>query len=628
MRTPIRWALGVATIATLLLASHMPARALDLLPLPLNKCLAGKIKCVVKKKSCLLGCHAKAAAAGVPVEAACVDKCRNGFDSLDSNPKDTSCFEKLEVKGGCLTTGDDDAIEGKTDALVLDAVEQLRPTPAANKCTASKLKCLIKYNSCILGLYAKAAGKGIGSGAPGKCDLSACFDKLELKPGCATSDDSGELTATDNAYIDDLMCELQAGPHDMNNQRCTGDTSVRCTTAPGGLVGCGGPLGTCEFFFGSNLPLSSGGVPTCVTSQWNGTISGITNPGTGVSAGTANLISRVYNGITISQPCPQCNGDRWPTDGLKGGTCLGGGRNGLPCDADGTSPNPAFGTTSLDCPPIGGALVGTLPINLDNTNNGNATLTLSAASPNCHGAPGKKCPCDVCSLNQSKPCQTNADCLLGEGTCGGAVVGQPTQPNACIGGLCDAQEAGDATSGEGECSNGPVDQNCAPPEQQIGCSIGTDCPLTGICQAANRKCFAGFDGNIGDSIVGIGTHAAPVDGWSRPTFASVFCVPPTSAAAVNAVAGLPGPGRLVLTGVAHDNGETDATDSTPACPTLGDFTGTSRGGVLDTGWTGIAHDASTISGGKVTVAVSCPGTQPNCGNCTYTGPIPNANAAP
>lgn len=632
MRTPIRWALGVATIATLLLASHMPARALDTQPLPQNKCLASKIKCVIKKKSCLLGCDAKAAGAGVSVDQACVDKCRNGFDSLDSNPKDTSCFDKIEAKGNCLTVLDDDAIECKTDAFVLDAVEDLRPTPTANKCTAGKLKCLSKYNKCILGKYSKAAGKGLGIGDTSKCNLEACFDKLEAKPGCATSDDSRELTAMDNAYIDDLMCELQTGPRDMNNQRCSGNTSVRCTSAPGGLVGCGGTLGTCEFFFGSNLPLAPGGVGICVRKQWDGPISGVMNPTTGFAAGNGNVIESVYIGIGINQPCPQCNGDRWPTDGVKGGTCQGGVRNGLPCDADGTSPNPAFGTTSLDCPPTPGALIGTWPIKLNNTNGGNATLTVSAASPNCH-AFGKtvfKCPCDVCSINQSKPCQTNADCLGGEGTCGGAGVGELTAPNACIDGQCDAQEAGDGTPGEGECSSGPSTQNCAPPEQQLGCLNGLDCPLTGTCEAANRKCFAGFNGFIGDSIVGIGTHTPPVDGWSRPTFASVFCVPPTTSPVLNALFGLPGPGRLVLTGVAHDNGETDASDSSPACPTRADFTGTSRGGVQDTGWTGIAHDASTISGGKVTVAVACPGGPPpiDCGLCTYTGPIPNANAAP
>src|SRR6185295_12444041 len=38
-----------------------------------------------------------------------------------------------------------------------------------------------------------------------------------------------------------------------------------------------------------------------------------------------------------------------------------------------------------------------------------------------------------------------------------------------------------------------------------------------------------------------------------------------------------------------------------ACPGTIEFTGTSTGGVLDTGWTGIAHDATVISDGTTTV---------------------------
>ena len=44
---------------------------------------------------------------------------------------------------------------------------------------------------------------------------------------------------------------------------------------------------------------------------------------------------------------------------------------------------------------------------------------------------------------------------------------------------------------------------------------------------------------------------------------------------------------------------------------------------LDTGWTGIAHNATVIGQGKVTVSASCPGTPGACGTCTYTGPVPN-----
>ena len=40
----------------------------------------------------------------------------------------------------------------------------------------------------------------------------------------------------------------------------------------------------------------------------------------------------------------------------------------------------------------------------------------------------------------------------------------------------------------------------------------------------------------------------PVHDTAVPTLGSVFCVAPTGMAAVNNVAGLPGPGRLTLEG--------------------------------------------------------------------------------
>src|SRR5882724_2369678 len=65
-----------------------------------------------------------------------------------------------------------------------------------------------------------------------------------------------------------------------------------------------------------------------------------------------------------------------------------------------------------------------------------------------------------------------------------------------------------------------------------------------------------------------------------------------------------------------------------ACPGTVEFTGTSTGGVLDTGWTGIAHDATVISDGTVTVDVTtCDNPDRPCGVCTFTGPIANAGAA-
>jgi hypothetical protein len=388
-----------------------------------------------------------------------------------------------------------------------------------------------------------------------------------------------------------------------------------------------------EFYFGPSVPLAAGGIAVCLTSQWSGSISGTANPETGASAGTANLIWKVHAGETIDRPSPQCTGDPTPNDGAFGGTCTGGARNGLPCDGNGVAVNPTFGVSSMDCPPSGGALIGTLPINVDNTNAGTKSLTLSAASPNCDGKPGAKCPCDVCSANQTKPCRTNADCLGGEGTCGGVLVGQPIKPNTCIDNTASPATGRSAST---RTRSGTVKANAstgrwmeaAPSRTHRACTIATeatDCPLAGdSCHLANRKCFAGMNGMIANTIVAPGSHDAPANNESRSTFATVFCIPPDLSAAVNFVVGLPGPGRLELDGLAADNG-TGAT-----CPTELSFTLLRPHTALDPGFTGIAHEAPLTCGAKVTVAAACPGGPPpaSCGDCVYAGPIPNPNAVP
>lgn len=645
MKSMLKWGLLAAVLAAFVGAA-VPAHAMTCPAgkFDLNKCTAGKIKCVLGKKSCLFGCYKKAAG-GVLLDQACLAKCRSKFDGAGVAAK--SCFGKLDLKAGntCLTTGDSDALENKIDGYVQSAINDLQntaPVGIGNKCLAGKINCLIGYNKCRLGIYGGAAGKGlsvspIDATLAGKIQgctdkIKSCYSGLESKPPCLTTGDASSILQADNLFIDDVTAELTAGQKDMNTQRCTGDTSVKCTNAPGGSGQCG--AGTCEFFFGSNLPLSAGGVATCVTNQWDGGITGTANIETGESGGSAKVIAKVYNGLTLNIPCPRCINDYVPNDGNDApcaGTCAGGARNGQPCDINGVSPNPDFGATSMDCPPDPGALISTLPINLSNTNSGTVAITLSASSPNCNAnaAVGKKCACSSCSGNSLVPCRFDADCILaGAGTCTNN-AGEPKQPNACLPDTFEGQVCTDAApvgDGEGECADGPVDQNCAI-ETQRGCTTATqatDCPAPGdSCLSHNRRCY--LDNgllNPAGQIEAQGKHAAPINHWSHPTFASVFCVAPTASSSVNIAAGLPGAGRLELDGEAVDNG----TDTT--CPTQATFLPTAKGGVLDTGWKGNAHNANVIGQGKVTVNLNCSSGVPPCGVCGYTGPIPNANVAP
>lgn len=85
-----------------------------------NKCQAGKIKCVSKKKSCLLGVEAKARNKGLAPDPAKLQACKDKYDGGTHPTK--GCFAKLEAKndGPCVTTDDSAAFETKVDAFVID----------------------------------------------------------------------------------------------------------------------------------------------------------------------------------------------------------------------------------------------------------------------------------------------------------------------------------------------------------------------------------------------------------------------------------------------------------------------------------------------------------------------------
>lgn len=379
-------------------------------------------------------------------------------------------------------------------------------------------------------------------------------------------------------------------PNQLQNQRCSNDTSVICTEDGQ----CSG--GTCEFFFGSNLPLAAGGVTTCVVNQFNGPLSGSVNIETGDTVTTALLTSRVYNGLAIDNPCPRCVGDAAENDGAQGGTCDGGPRADLNCDAGGTIPGrPDFGTTSLDCPPNAAAIIATLPIDLSSATS-TVTKSLTADSPSCTDSAGDKCLCDTCNSAAAQPCDSNADCpfdppgpigpICGGRRClGGANVGQAcTAHTECPGVVQGCGRPGAATrpsgcqddttvderdmecsdsdgNNLGECTAGPADQNCtvASGHAQRGCTSDGDCGgAPGSCESKPRNCFLTGGGTFQptgqsdgtDTLTAVGAADPPVNDVSQPTLAAVFCIAPTGLAAVNNVAGLPGPARVTLRGTA------------------------------------------------------------------------------
>ena len=281
----------------------------------------------------------------------------------------------------------------------------------------------------------------------------------------------------------------------VDNHRCLNDTSVACTSDDA----CSGS--SCEFFFGAPLPISGGNVPICVTNQVSGPVTGSVQPELGSGTSNIAIIFTSFVGISEDQPCPVCSGANVGDTG----TCSGGSRDGEACTTHGVTP--AFGNTSFDCPPSPSGDIGasTLPLNLTTgTREIAASATCTSAS-----ASGDPCYCE----------------------------GQ-LQPNQCTDGVCTVD-----ASGEGTCNAGPTDSLCAI-ESFRSCTNNGGCPASGdSCTTKTRGCLGATDAN-GTLTGSLARTGAPSQG--EPLQVATFCINETRSGAVNAAAGLAGPGALRL----------------------------------------------------------------------------------
>jgi hypothetical protein len=242
--------------------------------------------------------------------------------------------------------------------------------------------------------------------------------------------------------------------------------------------------------FGAPLPLFTAGTPVCVVNGFTGSkITGFTaDISSGVMAGSVELLSGIFL-TDASQVCPRCSG----AAAGQVGTCTGGARAGKACTTTGvvTVANATGNRTyalSPDCQPSG-TPSGTIRIGLPLTT-GVSTLD---------GAP----PC---------PGQTQLT-STGCGECG----------TVCTGAAC-------ASTIEGQCvdAKGGVSQNC--------CTQNTATP-----------CFP-------VPILRTGVAAAATPPFPDPTYpksgnvtlAATFCEASTGSAVIDIIAGLPGPGALLL----------------------------------------------------------------------------------
>ncbi len=339
------------------------------------------------------------------------------------------------------------------------------------------------------------------------------------------------------------------------------------------------PVGeACTCFLGPPLALSSGGVPVCVVNRQIPPLTGTVNiadvgPNAGSGESGVHLISSVHTGIDVARPCPTCEGDTTPRDGVKDGTCSGGAQDGDACDVGGT--HAFFGPSSFDCNPLSGANIGNLDITFNPATTGTTSLAISG-DVKCT-APGfttQDCFCDTCATQAAEPCNSNSDCpgvacggrrCIGGGNagtpctvgsqCPGGACGRPglaTKPNECDDAVCSPDLSDPDSPNDGVCEAGPFDTFCSI-ETFRGCSNDLECqpPPAGSCGTCvpGQTCTGDFRECFLDPIVRNG-----VPGTQTAVLAATFCIPPTSAPSVNSVGGLPGPGALQFSLLAFKSG--------------------------------------------------------------------------
>lgn len=347
---------------------------------------------------------------------------------------------------------------------------------------------------------------------PRSCDASAgiCVSLSDL--------DSGWTGHAHNSDLDDgvitrsrLLCPgpaptcgeclIDGVDPSTDSCRCANNTRNVCDEPfAADADDCGGAV--CDCYFGVPIPLSSAGTPACIVNRYSQDLTGTANVDDGSSSISARLRTRVYLGITTTNPCPVCGGtcsndplavcvvdadcgtgntcnQDTPNDGIRDGLCLDGNHNGLSCDVGGINPSfpaqsgamPGGGGYSLDCMPSTGINISGAGLALNITQK-TGTTTMAATLP-CTGG---NCFCKTCSATPSVPCSSNGEC---EG--GSCAVSANFTCNANTD--CASLDLGNC-AGIGRCSAAT----------SVQCSVNADCKnytAGGPCQPSTCSALGG-----------------------------------------------------------------------------------------------------------------------------------------
>jgi len=291
---------------------------------------------------------------------------------------------------------------------------------------------------------------------------------------------------------------------------CTGQTA---TLGPSTSTQTGNDLFCSDVgcFFGGPLPIpntASTPTSTCVINTVAVPASGTLDCALGTAQVDLPLNSEIFlvgDSLPLTpgiQTCPLCTGGSVGV--TNSGTCQGGADNGMVCTPANTTQGLPQYPTSHDCRPTLSLSIGTIPIGF--------ALTSGTMSWNATGAP-----------NPNSGSQNRVFC------------------GYCRDSLTLSFDA------DGNAGNGNGFQQC----WQNGVAVGAACPSTpnATCQQRDPGAF-GPNGSAVKTITAVGAAAGSItDGLGHnQRLVSVFCIPPTFNATIDAAANLPGPGAVGFAG--------------------------------------------------------------------------------
>lgn len=325
--------------------------------------------------------------------------------------------------------------------------------------------------------------------------------------------------------------------------RCANDPTIPCDTIDAVDTDDCGAGQSCQVAFPltQNIAFSD----LCHTPRMASTPNGYINNESGAMVLDVDVATDVYFPIGQFYHCPGCLGDDLRNDGNRNGTCHGGQRSGLSCDANAV--DPIQGDMSQDCPPsVGARLSGADPL-FQRLHLRTGTATLTAAVPCDPPLDATNCPCAVCAGNPTIPCASDAECG-GAGPCNANHTnGAFRAPNPCSDEVCTDLPG----NGAGICLDGPWMTGCDGLVDGEGnlllgfCNNDADCDAydpacpgndCGICIGNTRGCFA-------DTI-----SVSGVQDTHNPVLADVSCVAGSTVNLVPNVdsGGYPGPESILL----------------------------------------------------------------------------------